>query len=403
MSLIRLSALSTLLLGLALGSTLASWDGARADTPSSASEVLTRLLNAPQVQEDWFAPSFLAEVPLDRIQGLVDRYHAQLGNLRSVTASGSAYQMRFEKGSVRATIVLGANGQITGLLFGVPVSNDPVQAKQQALASLKRLPGKVSYLITRNGTDMEASAPDERVPVGSAFKLAVLAALREQIAAGKHRWDEVVTLKERWKSLPSGILQEWPEGSPLTLQTLASLMISQSDNTAADALLDIVGREAAEKYAPGNAPFLSTKELFILKSPKLSSLLERYRVASTAQRRALLPEIDGQPFERGILDITPEALDIEWFFSPRELCGLLSKLGDDPVFVINPGVAERVQWRSVAFKGGSEPGVLNLSHQLVAQDGTTYCVVVNWTDPEADVDALTGIVAPLLGSLSGAQ
>lgn len=45
------------------------------------------------------------------------------------------------------------------------------------------------------------------------------------------------------KSLPGGILQNWPKGAPLTLHTLAGLMISQSDNTAADTLLEILGRD----------------------------------------------------------------------------------------------------------------------------------------------------------------
>jgi hypothetical protein len=43
-------------------------------------------------------------------------------------------------------------------------------------------------------------------------------------------------------------------------------MISVSDNTAADALLSIAGRENVEKFAPRNRPFLSTREAFILKA-----------------------------------------------------------------------------------------------------------------------------------------
>jgi len=72
----------------------------------------------------------------------------------------------------------------------------------------------VSLLITADGKETDSIAPDDKMAVGSAFKLAILAALDDQIAAGKHRWDEVVTLQHDWKSLPSGELQNWPDGTP---------------------------------------------------------------------------------------------------------------------------------------------------------------------------------------------
>ena len=90
--------------------------------------------------------------------------------------------------------------------------------------------------------------------VGSAFKLAVLAALKDQVAAGALAWDDVATLEAGHISLPSGILQAWPVGSPLTIHTLASLMISVSDNTATDALIALLGRDLIESYTTLNHP-----------------------------------------------------------------------------------------------------------------------------------------------------
>ncbi|NMB11632.1 MAG: serine hydrolase [Firmicutes bacterium] len=51
----------------------------------------------------------------------------------------------------------------------------------------------------------------------------------------------VIELKSDYISLPSGMLQEWPVGSPITLHTLASLMSSISNNTATNALIDVEG------------------------------------------------------------------------------------------------------------------------------------------------------------------
>ena len=49
--------------------------------------------------------------------------------------------------------------------------------------------------------------------------------------------------------------QDWPKGAPVTLHTLATLMISISDNTATDQLIAIVGRDAIaeELRASGHA------------------------------------------------------------------------------------------------------------------------------------------------------
>lgn len=127
---------------------------------------------------------------------------------------------------------------------------------EQIVQKIRALPGQTSLLV-RGNQEIVAYNADQPLAVGSAFKLLVLQALRQQIQAGQHQWDEVVRLKPEWKSLPSGLLQTWPSGTPITLQSLATLMISLSENTATDALIDIVGRETLEELFPRNQPFLT--------------------------------------------------------------------------------------------------------------------------------------------------
>jgi hypothetical protein len=62
-------------------------------------------------------------------------------------------------------------------------------SRTAALAALHHLPGQVNLLALKNGS--------------TAFKLAVLAALQQQIAARRLSWDQMVTLLARDKSLPS--------------------------------------------------------------------------------------------------------------------------------------------------------------------------------------------------------
>lgn len=343
-------------------------------TPQSA---LERLAIADAIAPEWFAPSFLAQVSAQQVQSILTSLRTGLGMYQRVEPNGNDYQLVYEKGIISAKILLNATGQIIGLRFQ-PVR---VQFKNldDAIAQFKKLPGKVSLLIEENNVKRIGLNETTPLAVGSAFKLAVLAALKTQIESGQRRWDEVIALQERQKSLPSGFLQSWADGSLLTLQSLAALMISQSDNTATDHLIYRVRREAIEPLTPRNRPFLTTREAFILKAQTNRKLLQQYRDANLSVRRALLDEVAQRPLP-GVEDFgaDPVALDIEWFFTPAELCSLMNRVKDLPLMSINPGISSSQDWARVAFKGGSEPGVINLTTALQAKNGKQYCVVATW-------------------------
>jgi hypothetical protein len=62
---------------------------------------------------------------------------------------------------------------------------------------------------------------------------------------------------------------------------------------------------------------------------------------------------------------------------------LAAKTADADAFRINPGLANPSQWQQVAFKGGSEGGVLNLTTALTGKDGKHYCVAATWNNTAA--------------------
>lgn len=64
----------------------------------------------------------------------------------------------------------------------------------------------------------------------------------------------------------------------------------------------------------------------------------------------------------------------------------LEEVADLQVMSINPGVANPQDWQKVAFKGGSEPGVLNLTTWLQAKNGKKYCVVATWNNSNAQLE-----------------
>ncbi|WP_299484802.1 serine hydrolase [Acaryochloris sp. IP29b_bin.137] len=251
----------------------------------------------------------------------------------------------------------------------------------QLVDAFNTLPGETSVLVLKDGEAAVSLNAEKPLAIASAFKLQVLAELQQQIDAGQHSWDEVIELKPEWKSIPSGILQDWPDQALLTLQTLASLMISVSDNTAADILIQIVGRDILATASPRNQPFLTTQEVFTLKSPENQDLLETYR-QSTA-RPDLLPTIHKAPLPPvELVDSEPLAPDIEWFFTTQELCQLMTQVADLPLMHINTGIINADNWQQVAFKGGAEPGVLNLTTALKDDFGTHYCVSATWNDQQ---------------------
>ena len=376
--------------------------------------------------EDVFAPSFLSAVPESQLKTIVDQLVAQNGPLLSVdelSYKGDAaieFDLVFEKARAAAILQLSEEAPylVTGFrITGVRRIDD---APQKILEDFIALPGNKGfgiYLLGEGGPQpILTNRPTEALAIGSAFKLYVLSALGREIKAGKRHWDDVVTLDAH--SVPSGQMQDWPIGTPVTLQTLATLMISISDNTATDLLMRTLGRDAiaAEVVASGHSdpsrtlPLLRTVELFALKGgdPKR---IEAYLAADDAGQAKLLDEWAGTLTpDAARVSTVPVAIDtIEWFASANDVANLYSRLRDlgDPVVTdilavhaLAPG-QEDEYWDYIGYKGGSETGVINLSWLLKDKQGRWFVVSASWNDPEKPVDdaAFAALGARMLAML----
>lgn len=342
---------------------------------------LDRLFLEAPARADWFAPTFLALASAGTVADIVAGLESQHGPHRETAAAGEDFVVHLARADIPTRLALDAQGRIAMLLFQSPVStgggmDDYVQA-------IAVLPGRTAVLVATDGCVRASHAPDVPLAVGSAFKLAVLRAVAAACEAGQLAWDRVVLLDPVCRSLPSGILQDWPDATPLTVATLANLMISISDNTATDALIHLVGRDAVEAVSGRNTPFPTTREVCVLKAGANGALRQAWLAADAAGRRALLASMAALPLPR-TGEIAPEpTVEVEWFLTAEELCALLEATHHLPPFRINPGPAKDGRWRSVAYKGGSETGVLNLSALAVAASGRRHCVIATWNDAEA--------------------
>lgn len=400
---------------------------ARQQTPLEArSDQIIGVINGATAPEEVFTDAFLAAVPPAQLRGLSVNLVAQFGPAQAVAlldprdGTRAVLHLRFERGLARGSIAInpGEDNRVSELLFtavdSLAVEGDTPEA---IAAELAALPGSVNawFAPLDGGEPLLAIDVDKPLALGSTFKLYVLAALAEDVKAGRREWSDVVALTE--KSYPSGRLQDWPQGAPLTLHTLASLMISISDNTATDQLITVLGRERILKLMKdsghsnpaANDPFLTTRQLFILKTLKPELLEGRStrevlaNPATEAMATFSRPSLDevNAAFAGG-----PKALNIEWFASPADLARLFAHMrrtADDKAFgimAINPSATPSIKerWDYIGFKGGSEPGVINLTWLLTDKGGRVWVLTLGWNNPAANVDerALESIAQRIL-------
>ena len=338
--------------------------------------------------ESLFADSFLEQVSLNQIEAIVNQYGSALGAVQSAKQTEEGYSLQFKKGSAPAQISLNEEDKIIGLWFGnYTLAEDNLDA---ILADLKELPAELSISVIKNNQEKVFSYNDQKkLAVGSTFKLHVLRRLYEEIEDSDKSWSDVIELKAKNKSLPSGILQDWTVGTPLTLKTLSSLMISQSDNTATDHLIDYLGREKLESGLDDlNLPFLKTREFFMLKFSDANQLKERYLNANLAEKRDILTELSKSKLTNIEVDNKPILIDqLEWYFSTEELAELIYQLRYMPEIKINSGLVNKDNYFLAGFKGGSEPGVLQFTHLLQKRkESDIYAVSVTINNSEQEVE-----------------
>lgn len=88
---------------------------------------------------------------------------------------------------------------------------------------------------------------DEQWASASVIKIPVMIEIFRQIDAGQRTLDDIYTLKAEDKTPGSGVLLHMHEGLNLSLYDLLYLMMSISDNTATNLLIDFAGMDAVNQ------------------------------------------------------------------------------------------------------------------------------------------------------------
>ncbi len=291
-------------------------------------------------------------------------------------------------------------GMINGIFFGPGTPpRTPAASWEEVETNVAALPDGSGLSVYRlaDGTAVLDIDAETAKPVGSIFKLYVLVAVSDAVAAGTLSWDTKLTVTDDLRSLPSGELQDAPAGTAVTVRDAAQKMISISDNTATDLLMDAVGRTAVEQALSDaghsdpdrNTPFLSTRELFQLGWGVEDAVREQWKEADDDGRRALL-----EALPRGVLDIPAAAVttpvwqqDLDWFATAEDLLRVHLALQERAateagtplrdILGANNGLNLEIgsDWTYIGFKGGSAPGVMAGSWYLERSDGERFVVV----------------------------
>ncbi len=390
-------------------------------TPQSQAETFTKqtqsfsyFLNNAITYDQFFADSFKASVPKNQVDKLFADLQSAHGPVKSFTkvtsisAISGTVDVAYERATVTFTITFDPNPphKVIGL-FSTGVYQPEDNAKKISDA-IRALPGNAGVLVQRLDApedpkiSINAQAP---LAIASGFKLWVLAEAASSVRARERSWDQVIPLGRA--SLPSGITQTWPKGTPATLYTLATLMISISDNTATDTLLAHLGREKVNNMvrsighsAPAKTlPILSTLELFSLKADRNAPIRTAYAKANYAKRIEILrqfsPGLSSETLNLVEFTGNPRSIDtIEWFASPqdilRSLNGLRLNGGREvlDILAVNKGIGtnDAARFAYVGYKGGSEVGVISMHLIIRNKKGAWYGISGIWNNQAAPVN-----------------
>ncbi len=270
----------------------------------------------------------------------------------------------------------------------------------EAVSDLGQATAAYAAAVTDHGLEPWLTLRSSAVmSVASLEKLYLLIGLADDVASGPRSWSDTVALRSEDRSWPysSGVMHGWPSGTGLSLQAVAALMIAESDNTAADLVLRLLGRDrmvailkACGHSEPSrNVPFLSTAEVWKLKYHWNGRLGRTYLGLNEAGRKAYLDaDIAALGSERiqGPPELKPTLLDgIGWFASAEDIALVLLRLWrlssahqEAPPLALC-GINGTQTFASgfvdyVGVKSGTDAGIRTVAY--IARLGTAWHVVV---------------------------
>lgn len=375
--------------------------------------------NSDMSYEEIFHSSFREAVTLEKLLSVLNEIYKEFGPCTSalINSSDSTNGVFFTKHKntyLKFTMNLEKEEgkfKIFGLVYNGKVLEPVIINKWIDLDTIANSQeGTFSILFKEmNGDNIYSFQDNERHALGSVFKLYILATILEKTKSKNLSWNKKYRIKDKLKSLPSGDMQNLKEGTSVKLIDFAKKMISISDNTAADHLLNIVTKDSVENlltqyslnsFAEDNSPFLSTLEMFKTRAYFSDLDVDKF-IRSTREIRQQM--VDQTPFKnRDELQKKLEGRNrpfiiknVEWFATPKDICSLYNWMDNQndlnfrKIISMNTPIVDiksSNRWRFAGYKGGSELGVLEMSYLLEDKSGKKYCLYVGQNNEKQAID-----------------
>ncbi len=371
----------------------------------AAWKLSSRLSPNPIKFEYVFDSSFIEKFGEEKLVKIFKDLYSETGSVLSISTVSFENQnsanlfLHTEKNYIiPITITINAKGKINSFSFRPPfkktLSASDIVDKFKSLKYEKK--GILIKKLTQIEDTLYAYNDEECFAIGQAFSLYILSYLAEN----EKKWEKIIKVNNNYKSIPPGTLLNYPNSSPATVFTLAYHMITESDNTAMDILIDYIGKEKIENYIKEknknyllNIPLLKTKEAFLLKTKP--HVIEKYQKLSTKEKLDILNSFKNDEVPTHTLNFsTPFPINsVGWFASPKEICYILdhiriinnpfinSILSTNPGLDLSPG---GYLWGG--FKGGRDKGIMTLNWLVKAKDERYYCISIMVNDSQKDID-----------------
>lgn len=115
--------------------------------------------------------------------------------------------------------------------------------RETAQTAILSLPGTSSgvFVNLTSSADNYSDEPGRIFPAASMIKLPIAGAAYQRVADGQWKLTDILTLTDAVKVGGTGIVRNQPAGTTYTLDKLIEIMLINSDNTAANMIVDKLG------------------------------------------------------------------------------------------------------------------------------------------------------------------
>lgn len=220
-------------------------------SPAVADDLNRRLI---AFERGWLSPAGIPGRPWFKHLLYAPRYTyaaMTLPGLTEALEAGDVARARDQAGLLQGAI--GANTRLLEEAAGLLPAPAPSGSLEAALRRIRDgVDGRMAiYVEDVEKGDVTTIDADASYETFSVIKVPLMAAVLQRVEEGRLRLDQRVSMPAASRRIPSGVLYALDPGLRPTLRDLLTLMIIVSDNSATDALGDLVGREEVTRFAQG--------------------------------------------------------------------------------------------------------------------------------------------------------